>query len=221
MFVACFSTGGIFERSHHLMGFEEALVNYMIYEDEMAELLRTIADFKIAYIHKAAEELSPDVLFFQDDWGSKTNLLLPPDIWRRLIKPLHKEIVDAAHEHGMLFIHHSDCYGQPLVEDMVEMGIDVWQGVIPQNDIVEIQRITQGKLAMEGGIDGPKIDLEGLDEELIRAEVRRALGEYCPAGRFFPGIPNGQCFVERNNLIVADELLKYGRQWALDHPIDR
>ena len=67
---------------------------------------------------------------------------------------------------------------------MVEIGVDIWQGVIPQNDIVEIQRITEGKLAMVGGIDGPKIDIENITEEQIRQEVRRAIDTYCPAGGF-------------------------------------
>ena len=57
-------------------------------------------------------------------------------------------------------------------------------------DMVAIQRITGGKLAMVGGIDGPKIDIENIIEEQIRQEVRRAIDTYCPAGRFYPSIPN-------------------------------
>ncbi|MDR1088505.1 MAG: hypothetical protein LBL23_04470 [Coriobacteriales bacterium] len=218
-FLACFSAGGLFERSHHLMSFEEALVNYLLYPDEMAAILRIIADFKLDYIQAVAREFKPDVIFYQDDWGSKTNVFLPPEIWRRLIKPLTKEIVDAAHEAEMLFVLHCDCFAQPLVEDMVEMGVDIWQGVIPQNDIVTIQEITEGKLPMIGGVDGPKIDIENITEEAIRAEVRRAFDEYCPAGRFFPGIANGKCFREWNDSIFRDEMALYGRQWALEHPV--
>ena len=91
--------------------------------------------------------------------------------------------------------------------------------MIAQNDIVEIQRVTEGKLAMVGGIDGPKIDIEDITEEAIRAEVRRAVDTYCPAGRFYPGIPNGICFRPWNDAIEKDELAKYGREWALKHPI--
>ena len=111
-------------------------------------------------------------------------------------------------------MHHADCICQPIVEDMVEIGVDIWQGVIAQNDIVEIQRITQGKLAMVGGIDGPKIDIANITEDEIRAEVRRAFDTYCEAGRFFPGIPNGRCFREWNNSILMDEMEKYGREFA-------
>ena len=99
------------------------------------------------------------------------------------------------------------------------MGIDIWQGVIPQNDIVEIQRVTEGKLPMIGGIDGPAIDVASITEEGIRAEVRRAIDTYCPAGRFYPAIPNGRCFREWNNAIAQDEMRTYGAAWAKAHPI--
>ena len=72
---------------------------------------------------------------------------------------------------------------------------------------------------MQGGIDVPGIDIEGIDEEIIRAEVRRAVDTYCPAGKFFPGAPGGGCFHARNQQILADELDKYGRTWAQEHPV--
>lgn len=217
---ACFMFGGgLFERSHHLMGMETALMNYLEYPDEMSALLRVIADYKIKYIRMMAEHCHPDIIFYHDDWGTKQNLFLPPRVWREIIKPLQKEISDVIHECGMIYMHHADCICQPIVTDMVEIGVDIWQGVIAQNDIVEIQRVTEGKLAMVGGIDGPKVDIENITEEALRAEVRRAIDTYCPAGRFFPGIPNGICFREWNNSIVMDELAKYGREYALAHPI--
>lgn len=218
-FAGVFSSAGLFERSHHLMSFEEALVNYMTYEEEVAELLKVIRDYKIKFIEIAAHEVKPDVIFFQDDWGSKTNVFLPPELWRRVIKPLHTEIVEAAHDCGMIFCHHCDCYSEPLAPDMVEMGIDIWQGVIPQNDIVAIQKATQGKLAMIGGVDGPKIDLEGIAADEIISEVHRAVDTYCPGGKFFPGIANGQLYNKRCMDIYVEEMENYGRQWAQEHPI--
>ncbi|NLN98065.1 MAG: methyltransferase [Eubacteriaceae bacterium] len=218
-FACIFCPGGIFERSHFLMGMEEALINYMEYPEEMKALLRVITDYKIKFIDKIGEFLKPDVIFYHDDWGTKRNLWLPPSVWRDIIKPYQREIADAIHRNDILYMHHADCICEPIVEDMVEIGVDIWQGVIPQNDIVKIQEITQGKLAMVGGIDGPKIDFVNTTEEEIRVEVRRAIDAYCPAGRFYPSIPNGICFNEWNNLIVQDELKKYGREFALKNPV--
>ena len=216
-FCAIFCSGGLFERSHHLMGMQNAFINYMQYPEEMYGILRKIADFKIEYLKLAAKHFKPDIVFFHDDWGTKQNVFLPPEVWRELIKPLHTEIIKAAHECGIMFMHHADCVCQPLVEDMVEMGIDVWQGAIPQNDIVEIQRITKGRLPMVGGIDGPRIDVENITEEEIRAEVRRAFDTYCPGGRFYPSIANGRCFRDWNNDIYLDELESYGKIYASKH----
>ena len=211
--------GGLFEMSHFLMGMEDALCNYLLYPDEMKALLTVIKDWKIAYIRQMAREVHPDIIFYHDDWGNKKSLFLSPEVWRDIIKPLQQEISDAIHESGMLYMHHADCICQPIVTDMVDLGIDIWQGAIAQNDIVAIQEITEGKLAISGGIDGPAIDIANITEEAIRAEVRRALDTYCPRGRYYPGIPNGICFREWNNAIFMDELLKYGREYALAHPI--
>ncbi len=211
--------GGLFEMSHFLMGMEDALCNYLIYPDEMIALLTVIKDWKISYIRQMAREVHPDIIFYHDDWGDKKSTFLSPEVWREVIKPLQQEISDAIHECGMIYMHHADCICQPIVTDMVDIGVDIWQGAIAQNDIVAIQEITEGKLAIAGGIDGPAIDILNITEEEIRAEVRRAIDTYCPRGRFYPSIPNGVCFREWNNSIFLDELTKYGRQYAVEHPI--
>ena len=217
-FVEYFSAQGLFERSHFLMGMEEAFCAYLEEPEAMFEMLTAIADYKKRAIKEAARRLKPDVIFFQDDWGSKQNLFLPPDTWREMIKPLQKEIADVIHECGMIYVHHADCICEPIAEDMVDIGIDIWQGVIPQNDIVAIQEKTGGKLSMIGGIDGPAIDNPDTSEEAIVAEVRRCVDTYCPAGRFFPGAP-APLLRTRNSELLNAELDRYGRQWAQEHPV--
>ncbi len=217
-FVEYFSAQGLFERSHFLMGMEEAFCAYLEEPEAMFEMLTAIADYKKRAIKEAARRLKPDVIFFQDDWGSKQNLFLPPEVWREMIKPLQTEIAQVIHECGMIYVHHADCICEPIAEDMVDIGIDIWQGVIPQNDIVAIQEKTGGKLAMIGGIDGPAIDNPDTSEEAIVAEVRRCVDTYCPAGRFFPGAP-APLLRTRNSELLNAELDRYGRQWAQEHPV--
>ena len=217
-FVMFWSAQGLFERSHFLMGMEDAFCAYLEEPEAMFEMLTAIADYKKRAIKEAARRLKPDVIFFQDDWGSKQNLFLPPDTWREMIKPLQTEIAQVIHECGMIYVHHADCICEPIAEDMVDIGIDIWQGVIPQNDIVAIQEKTGGKLAMIGGIDGPAIDNPDTPEEAIVAEVRRCVDTYCPAGRFFPGAPAPLLRTRHSELLNA-ELDRYGRQWAQEHPV--
>ena len=79
-FVGIMFGGGLFERSHFLLGMENALMDYLEYPDEMKELLSVIKDFKIAYIRQMAEKVHPDIIFYHDDWGSKQNVFLPPAV---------------------------------------------------------------------------------------------------------------------------------------------
>lgn len=217
-FLEYFCAQGIFERSHFLMGMEEAFCAYLEEPEAMYEMLTAIAEYKKAIIKEAAFHIHPDVIFFQDDWGSKQNLFLPPSVWREMIKPLQMDIAKTIHECGMLYVHHADCICEPIVEDMAEIGIDIWQGVIPQNDILAIQERLGGSMALIGGVDGPAVDDDDTTDEEIIAEVHRCIDTYCPAGRFFPGAP-AHLLRERNEKLVEEELRRYGEQWAIEHPI--
>ena len=219
-FLGIMMPGGLFERSHHLMGMQNALISYLEEPEAMKDMLTAVKDWKVAYIKEAHRQLDLDAIFYHDDWGSKQNLFLPPDVWREIIKPLQMEIAETMHDLGIFYIHHADCICQPIVKDMVDLGVQLWQGTIAQNDIVAIQRITEGKLPMCGGIDGPKLDVSYTTEEAARAEVRRAIDTYCAAGRFFPSIPNGVCFIEEINGWVMDELDRYGHEYVKLHPRD-
>lgn len=208
-----FISGGLFERSHNLMGFEDALCNYMEEPEAMYELLGAIADWKIAQLERIFANLHPDVIHFHDDWGNKANLFLPPNVWREIIKPHQKRIVDCVKSNGAIYMHHSDTICGPIVEDMAEIGIDIWQGAIPQNDIVDIQKKLNGRMAIMGGIDAHVIDLPDVNEDVVRKEVRRCIDTYCPQGYFIPCIPNLVPIYPEVKRIYEDELINYGKDF--------
>ena len=93
------------------------------------------------------------------------------------------------------------------------MGIDIWQGVIPQNDIVAIQRKLDGRMALMGGIDAQVIDHPDYDEQVIRDEVRRCIDTYCPQNYFIPCMPNLFAIHPEVERIYLDEIKVYGQEW--------
>jgi hypothetical protein len=54
---------------------------------------------------------------------------------REMIKPQYFKDLRLRQGARRLIMHHADSFLEPIVEDMVELGIDIWQGVLPQNDI--------------------------------------------------------------------------------------
>ena len=78
----------------------------------------------------------------------------------------------------------------PIVDDMAEIGIQVWQGTLPENDIPALQRHLSGKLTLMGGF-GAAIDRADAQPDEILAYARDALARYCPGGHFIPSITYG------------------------------
>ena len=204
---------GIFEQLHMLMTFEDTLVNMLTEPEAMEELIEVITDYRLTYMKLIVEHLHPDVIVSHDDWGAKDNLFMSPEVWRELFKEPYRRLYRYLHENGVIVMHHADSYLAPIVEDMAEIGVDVWQGVLPTNPISEISEKLQGRMALMGGIDSV-IDREDAAEEEIRAEARRACREYGHLGHFIPCITYGGpgSLYPHVEEIVIDEINRYNQE---------
>jgi len=207
---------GLFERAHCLMTFEECLMNMYVEPEAMYELFGAYADWKLKVIELLIDNLQPDIIHSHDDWGAKDKLLFSPEKFRELLKPHYKRMYDYIKSRGVLIQHHCDSYTMGLENDMLDLGIDMWQGVLPSNDIQLIKKNTNGKLLMLGGLDQGVIDkAQGeVTEEEIRAEVRRAIDEYAPGGAFLPCVASLECLNTWVTPIAIDECYRYGEEWV-------
>lgn len=212
-FVMVPSFRGLFERAHCLMTFEDTLINMYEEPDAMYELFGAYTDWKLKVFEQLIDNLHPDILHSHDDWGSKTALFFSPQKFRELLKPHYERLYSYVKKRGVLIQHHADCYCQGIENDMVDLGIDMWQGVFPTNDINLIKKNTGGKMLLLGGLDQQTIDREDATEDEIRAEVRRAIDAYAPGGAFLPCVPSLECINTHVTPIVIDECNRYGAEW--------
>ena len=188
--LAGFMGTGIFEQCHFLMDFENTLTALYEHPDEMHRLIDYITDYRLGYVKLLIDNLHPDVIFSHDDWGTKDALFMHPDMWRAFFKEPYRRFYGYIRSRGCIAIHHADSYLVPIVDDMAEIGIQVWQGVLPENDIPALQRHLQGKLVLMGGI-GAAIDRSDATAEEVCDYTRRTLRACCPGGRFIPSITYG------------------------------
>ena len=208
--VTCFMGTGIFEQCHFLMGFEDALTAFYENTKEMHELIECITDYRIEYALKLIDGIEPDVLFTHDDWGAKESMFLPADMWREFFKEPYRRFYGAIRERGVIGIHHADSYLVPIVEDMVEIGIRCWQGILPENDIPAVQKQLGGRMLLMGGI-AAGIDRADAEEDEIRSYVSGVLRECCPGGGFIPSITYGLAGTVFKHVdpVIDDEIEKY------------
>ena len=212
--VMAFMPTGVFERLHFLMGFEDMLMNFLLEPEDMMDLCNAIGEYRYQYMKLIVDNIKPDVMLSHDDWGSKHALFVSPDTWREFIKPQYVKTYGYMKERGIIIMHHADSFMEPIVEDMVELGIDIWQGALPDNDITKLQKQLAGRMTLMGGLDASVVDRADSTEEEIRAEVRRACQAYGPGGHFIPCITYGApgCLFKHVDPIINDEIDKYNNE---------
>ena len=204
---------GIFEQLHMLMTFEDTLMNFLLEPEAMHDLIDVICEYRLTYMQLIVENLHPDCIVSHDDWGSKNSLFLAPDVWREFFKEPYRRLYDYLHENNVIVMHHSDSYCEPIVEDMAEIGVDIWQGVLPSNNIAAISEKVGKRMLLMGGIDSV-IDRDDATEDEIRKEVRRACVEYGMLDGFWPGMTYGgpgTIYPEVEKIII-DEIGRYNME---------
>ena len=178
-FVAPMIAPGLFERLHYFMGMEDSLVNFYDEPEAVAELIKYLTEWELQYAETLCEHLHPDALFHHDDWGSQKSTFISPDMFGEFFVDAYKEIFGYYKSHGVeLIVHHSDSYAATLVPHMIDMGIDIWQGVMTSNNIPDLIQKYGGKISFMGGIDSATVDHPGWTREEVKQEVRRACKEY-------------------------------------------
>ena len=208
---------GMFEFSHFMMGFEDALMNYLLEPEAMYDLLSAYTDWKIEAAKQIIDHMHPDIIQSHDDWGNKRNMFLPPTVWREIIKPQYERFYGYIKSCGVLIQHHNDSISGELCEDMVDLGIDMWQGVLYQDDIPGIIERTGGKLCLLGGLDMSQIDSPMAKDEDIKRHVRHVIDTYVPLGSFIPCITSVVAVYPNVDKAIHEELNRYGAIYAQEH----
>ena len=188
--LAGFMGTGIFEQCHFLMGFEDTLTNLYEHPQEMHALIDYITTYRLLYVKLLIDNLRPDVIFSHDDWGTKDALFMKPEMWREFFKEPYRRFYGYIRSRGVIAIYHADSYLVPIVEDMAEIGIQVWQGVLPENDIPALQQKLHGRLVLMGGM-GAAIDRTDAAPEEIYGYAMDTLRRCCPGGHYIPSITYG------------------------------
>ncbi len=206
---------GFFERLHLLMGFEEALMNLYEEPEAMHDLLDALLEVRMSYVRQLAKHMHPEVIINHDDFGNKKNLFMSPSVWQEFFKERYRKLYSYMQELGIIVVHHADCYCASIAGEMAEMGVQVWQGVIPDNDIPALQKQLAGKMVLMGGID-VLIDKKDWTEEEVRRETRRACTEYGPGGSFIPCLTYGgpKSIFPGVTETIVDEIHRFNRENA-------
>lgn len=166
----------LFELAWHLAGMEKYLIGMAMEEDWATALDQRVEEWTTG-LALCLADAGVDALWFGEDLGSQTSMLISPQQWRARYKPRHKRIIDRvkAANPGIIVIMHSDGAVAPLIDDFIELGIEVYNPVQPNvrgSDPEELARKYGGRINFFGGIDQQVLLPRG-DKAAISEEIRR------------------------------------------------
>jgi uroporphyrinogen-III decarboxylase len=173
-FAACMVAPGVFDMTHYLMGMEDALIAFYEEPEAMHELIDALTEWEVEYAALLCANFHPDAVFHHDDWGSHRSTFLSPEMFEEFIFPAYKKIYGYYKSHGVqLVIHHSDSYAATLVPQMIDAGIDVFQGCVDTNNVPELIKKYGGKMSFMGAINNGIVDVPGWTPELVASVVEQ------------------------------------------------
>lgn len=172
-FLGCDVSPCAFEMYWRLRGLEEALVDVAARPRLAKTMLGRCTAFARTLAERACRELPLDWLWTGDDVAGQTGMILSPESWRELIKPLLADIFAVGRRAGLWVAFH--CCGalRPIIPDLVEIGLDVLNPVqagCPGMTPHELKREFGDRLSYMGGVD-----TQGLLPFASEAQVREAI----------------------------------------------
>ncbi|MCL2772219.1 MAG: hypothetical protein FWD71_02620 [Oscillospiraceae bacterium] len=164
---------GLFERGWHLRGMENLLADMVEEEQFVHDLLDGITKVQLEFIDKLYECSPIDAIFGGDDICDQRSVIMGIERWRTFFKPRLKQVVAHAHKYGLPYIMHSCGNVLPIVDDLIEIGVDVLESLQPEAmDLTALKQKAKGRLALIGGMGVQKMMFFGTPDE-IRSETRR------------------------------------------------
>lgn len=182
------SLSGFFERMHFLVGFENALCSFYEDPDAVHEYLSAMLEYKKTVADCAKQYIDPDIIIFDDDYGTAQSTFISPEMWREFLTPYWKELNAHVHSLGMLSELHSCGYVTPLVGDFVDCGFDILQPLQTHNDLKFIKENYGDKLILRLAIFDKTMAALGQTEDEVRADLRSWYEILAPGGNFIPDI---------------------------------
>ncbi|MGI6220416.1 MAG: uroporphyrinogen decarboxylase family protein [Coriobacteriales bacterium] len=189
-YVTILQAPGVFEMTHFLCEMSNALAAFYECPDELKELMNYITEWELRVAEETCDHLHPGAILHHDDWGTQRSTFFAPHMFEEFLLEPYKQIYSYYKERGVeVIVHHSDSYAETLVPYMIEVGIDVWQGVMTTNDIPGMIEKYGGQISFMGGINSAEVDYEGWTPEVIAQRVVEA----CQNGprHFIPNASQG------------------------------
>ena len=187
--------GNLWQQLHRIRGFENCNLDLADGREEFQYLLQEMEKFLLARIQFWGEFEEVDGMHIGDDWGTQTQMMIRPSMWRQVFKPIYRRLVEAIHAGGKHAHYHTDGHTREIVPDLIEIGFDTLNLQVWCMDTEELGQAFAGQVCFRGEMDRQHVLPNGTPDEMT-AHVRSAVkffntpkGGYIHYGSVGPDVP--------------------------------
>ena len=175
---------GIVEGTSSFLGIENCWLNLGEHPDLMMAWFDRYADWLCGLVDSCIAA-GVDMITLSDDWGSNQRMLFSPRMWRRMIAPYAKRVVQHTRARGVPVNLHSDGHILDIVDDLIEIGytsmhpVQESAGMDPKG----VKEKYGDKIVVYGSLDV----IDGLlkyDGAALTDYITRRFEIYAPGGGF-------------------------------------
>jgi uroporphyrinogen decarboxylase len=210
---------GLFEAGGILMGHAAFFTSLAADEAVACALMEKVLEMKVGWLERVLPVVGGlvDVVAEFDDVAGQNGPLVSPSMYRRLVKPLHRELFSTIRRltGAPIFLH---CCGDvtAFLDDFIEMGVSIINPVQVSAAHMEPQELKRrwGKdITFWGGIDTQRIMPHGRPHD-VRREVKRRIDELGVGGGYVAAaVHDLQSDVPAENIIaLRDAVRQFGRR---------
>jgi uroporphyrinogen decarboxylase len=157
-----------FERLQFIRTMEQALVDLLEQPPELFVLLERMHDHYRREIEIWAET-AVDGIAIMDDWGAQSSLLVSPEIFRRIFKPMYRDYAEIARRAGKRLFMHSDGWITDIIDDLIEVGVEALNAQIFCMGVADLGRRFRGRITFWGEIDRQQLLANGKPGQVAAA----------------------------------------------------
>jgi uroporphyrinogen decarboxylase len=204
-------SGKIFTLTWMLMGFNNFAMSLIMDEQLVADVFRKVAEIQFQALTEIFALPHVGAVWVVDDIAFGNGPIISPQALRDHVFPWYREMATRCHENDVLFFMHSDGDLMPIMEDLIELGLDVLQPIDPTcMDIVKVKEMYGDRLCLVGNVANELLR-SGRPGE-VEAVVKGLIRELAPGGGYCVGsgnsVPDWSKF--ENYMAMRDTTLKYG-----------
>ena len=202
-------SGVVYEICWYLRGLEQWFCDLMTSPEFCEAMLDQTLKFWMDWFRVFLDEVGDvvDVIMIGDDLAGQNGPLFNPEIYRRLVKPRHKRLVQyiRSRTHARIWYHTcGSC--MDFIPDLIDNGVQILNPVqVSARNMApaELKRRFGAQLAFwGGGIDTQHILPKGSPEE-VAANVRQNVEALMPGGGYvFNNVHNIQGEVPAENIVA-------------------